>query len=188
MKTPRNPSPPVAWDPVSKFFHWSTAVLILVMVTLGWLAVTYPLSPEKLQLFNWHKSLGLFVLAWVTLRLAWRLAHRAPEPPVDSSPAEQRAARIAHGSLYILMFAMPITGWVINSAADFPLKWFGLFSVPPLVAPDKGVQDTAEAVHLILFWTLLGLVVLHAAAAVHHHRQRRNNVLTRMLPFTRVER
>lgn len=173
---------------MSKFFHWSTAVLILVMVALGWLAVTYPLSPAKLQLFNWHKSLGLFVLAWVTLRLAWRLAHRAPEPPVDSSPAEKRAARIAHGSLYILMFAMPITGWVINSAADFPLKWFGLFSVPPLVAPDKGVQDTAEAVHLILFWTLLGLVVLHAAAAVYHHRQRRNNVLTRMLPFTRGER
>lgn len=178
----------MAWDPVSKFFHWSTAMLIIVMVVLGWLAVTYPLSPAKLQLFNWHKSLGLFVLAWVALRLAWRMAHRAPAPPADSSPAEQRAARIAHGSLYILMLAMPISGWVINSAADFPLRWFGLFSVPPLVAPDKGIQDAAETVHFTLFWTLLGLVVLHAAAAVHHHRHRRNNVLTRMLPFTRRER
>lgn len=183
--TPHKPSPLLAWDPVSKFLHWSTAALIIVMVTLGWLAVTYPLSPAKLQLFNWHKSLGLLVLAWVALRLAWRLAHRAPEPPADSSPAEQRAARMAHGCLYILMFAMPISGWVINSAADFPLKWFGLFPVPPLVAPDKGVQDTAETVHLILFWILLGFVLLHIAAAVHHHRRRRNDVLTRMLPFTR---
>lgn len=185
MKTPCNPTTPAAWDPVSKFFHWSTAILVVAMFALGWMAVTYPMSPAKLQLFNWHKSLGLLVLAWVLLRLSWRLTHRAPEPPDGSSRTEQQAARVVHGSLYVLMIAMPVSGWVINSAADFPLKWFGLFPVPPVVEPDKGLQDAASAVHFILFWTLLGMILLHAAAALHHHWIRRNNVLRRMLPFTR---
>lgn len=183
MSTRRNP-PPAAWHPVSKLFHWSTALLIFVMFGLGWLAVTYPMSPTKLQLFNWHKSLGLFILAWVLLRLCWRLTHPPPPLPDALPRAERRAARLAHGGLYLLMIAMPVSGWIINSAADFPLKWFGLFAVPQLVAPDEHLQDTAEAVHFALFWTLLGVVILHAAAALHHHYVRKNNVLRRMLPFT----
>lgn len=183
MNTPHSPTPG-RWDPLSKLFHWSTAVLIFVMFPLGWLAVTYPMSPTKIQLFTWHKSLGLFILAWVLLRLLWRLTHRAPALPAELSRAERRAAHLSHAGLYCLMIAMPVSGWVINSAADFPLKWFGLFAVPQLVAPDKSLQDAAEAVHYVLFWTLLGVVILHAAAALNHHYIRRNDVLRRMLPFT----
>lgn len=176
--------PPAVWNPAAKLFHWSTALLIIVMFALGWLAVTWPLSPTKIQLFNWHKSLGLFILAWVLLRLSWRLTHPAPALPGELSRIERWAAHLSHGALYFLMLAMPVSGWVINSAADFPLKWFGLFSVPQLVAPDESLQDTAEAVHFTLFWTLLGIVVLHTAAALHHHYIRKNNVLRRMLPFS----
>jgi cytochrome b561 len=178
---------PVSWSTVARFFHWSTAVLILAMFVLGWLAVSYPLSPTKLKLFNWHKSLGLFVLAWVLLRLLWRLTHPAPALPAELSPAERWAARLSHGGLYCLMIAMPASGWVINSAADFPLKWFGLFAVPQLVAPDEALQDVAEAAHFTMFWALLVLIILHTAAALHHHFVRKNNVLRRMLPFTGAE-
>lgn len=186
MTKPRNP-PPAAWSPVSKLFHWSTALLIFVMFILGWLAVTYPMSPAKIQLFNWHKSLGLFILAWVVLRLSWRLTHPAPTLPDELSGPERWAAHGSHAALYFLMLAMPVSGWVINSAADFPLKWFGLFSVPALVEPDENVQDAAEMVHFLLFWTMLGFVVLHAAAALHHHYIRKNNLLRRMLPFTGIK-
>jgi len=184
MKPANEPSPR-AWSPASIFFHWSTAVLIVVMVALGWGAVSYPLSPTKLDLFRWHKSLGLLVLAWVLIRLAWRLAHRAPAPTPGVSRAEQQAAALSHGGLYLLMLAMPVSGWIINSAADFPLKWFGLFPVPQLVGPDEAIQNAAESVHFVLFWTLLVLIVLHVGAALHHHYVRKNDVLRRMLPFNR---
>lgn len=182
MRTPPE-QPPAAWGPAAKFFHWSTALLIIVMFGLGWLAVSYPMSPTKIQLFNWHKSLGLFILAWVLLRLAWRATHRAPALPAGMSRIERWAARLSHAFLYLLMLAMPASGWVINSAADFPLKWFGLFRVPALVEPDKQLQDAAETIHFTLFWTLLAVVVLHAAAALHHHYVRKDDVLRRMLPF-----
>lgn len=181
MKPAKEPSP-AAWSPASKFFHWSTAVLIVVMFGLGWAAVSYPLSPTKLDLFGWHKSLGLLVLAWVLIRLSWRLTHRAPAPPPGVSRTEQRAARLSHGGLYLLMLAMPVSGWIINSAADFPLKWFGLFPVPQLVGPDESIQHAAESVHFVLFWTLLALILLHVSAALHHHYVRNNDVLRRMLP------
>lgn len=155
------------------------------MMGLGWLAVSYPTSPAKIQLFNLHKSLGLFVLVWVILRLAWRLTHAAPAPPPGMRPLERRAARLSHAGLYCLMVAMPVSGWVINSAADFPLRWFGLFLVPSLTGPDEQLQDAAETVHFVLFWTLLGVVLLHAAAALHHHLVRGNDVLLRMLPNRR---
>jgi len=183
MNMPRQ-TPPAAWTPTAKVFHWSTAVLIAVMFGLGWIAVTYPMSPTKITLFNWHKSLGLFILAWVLLRLVWRLTHRAPALPDGLSRAERLGAHCSHAGLYLLMLAMPVSGWVINSAADFPLKWFGLFPVPQLAAPDEGLQETAETVHFILFCTLLGVVVVHVAAALHHHYVRKNDVLRRMLPFT----
>lgn len=176
------------WDAVSKLFHWSTAALIIAMIVLGWLAVSYPMSPSKIQLFNWHKSLGLFVLTWMVLRLVWRLTHPAPRLPGTMSGLERWLAHLTHGGLYLLLLAMPVSGWIINSAADFPLKWFGLFRVPQLVGPDKGIQDAAEAVHYAIFWLIAALVVIHAAAALYHHFVRRDDVLRRMLPFVTIRR
>lgn len=158
------------------------------MFTLGWLAVSYPMSPTKIQLFNWHKSLGLFILGWMILRLAWRLAHRAPALPAAMSRWERWSARASHAGLYLLLIAMPLSGWIINSAADFPLKWFGLFQVPQLVGPDERLQEIAETVHYILFWMIAIFVTIHAAAALHHHFIRRNDVLLRMLPFVKTEK
>lgn len=178
-------NPGDAWDPVSKFFHWSTAIAVVAMFALGWVAVSYPMSPAKIELFNWHKSLGLLILAWVALRAAWRASHPRPAPPPGMSRAERWAAHLSHALLYGLMIAMPLSGWVINSAADFPLKWFGLFQVPQIAAADEHLQDSAEGVHYVLSWTLLCVVLLHVAAAMHHHFARRSDVLRRMLPFVR---
>lgn len=168
---------------MAKFFHWSTALLIAAMFVLGWLAVTYPMSPTKIQLFNLHKSLGLFILAWTVLRLSWRMSHATPPLPAATPRAEKQAAHLAHAALYILIVVMPLSGWVINSAADFPLKWFGLFRVPQIVEPDKHLQDTAALVHFILSWTILAVLALHVAAALRHHFVKNNDVLRRMLPF-----
>ena len=175
----------IAWSPLAKFFHWSTALLIVAMFVLGWLAVGYPMSPTKIELFNLHKSLGLFILGWTILRLGWRLTHTTPPLPADVPSLERRAAHLAHAVLYVLIVAMPLSGWVINSAADFPLRWFGLFQVPQIVGPDEGLQDTAELVHFILSWTILAVLVLHVTAALRHHFVMKNEVLRRMLPFVK---
>jgi cytochrome b561 len=186
MKAIRNT--PTVWSPVAKLFHWSTALLIGAMFVLGWLAVTYPMSPTKIELFNLHKSLGLFILAWTLLRLGWRITHEAPPLPVDIRRAERRAARLAHAALYVLIIAMPFSGWVINSAADFPLKWFGLFRIPQIVGPNEGLQDIAELVHFTLSWTILAVLALHIVAALRHHFVMKNEVLLRMLPFVKSEK
>jgi cytochrome b561 len=184
-KNPPSSTPTAVWDAVTKLFHWSTALLILVMIVLGWLAVSYPMSPTKIELFTWHKSLGLFILAWTAFRLAWRATRRAPPLPEGMSRVEQWSARVSHTGLYLLLIGMPVSGWIINSAADFPLKWFGLFRVPQLVSPDERLQHIAEDVHYVLFWLIAILVIIHAAAAFHHHFVRRTDVLRRMLPSRR---
>ena len=179
---------PVAWSSALKLFHWTSVILMLVLFVLGWMAVVYPLSPAKLDLFKWHKSLGLLLMAWVIVWLAWRVMHRVPGLPGEMSPGEKRVTRLAHGLLFAAMIAMSISGWVINSSANFPLEWFGLFRVPQIAAPDKEIQDAASLVHLALFWTVIAVLIVHVAAALQHHFVRRDNILLRMLPFTKARK
>ena len=170
------------WGSVSKTFHWLIALLIFCMMMLGWVMVNWPLSPEKLELFNWHKSLGVTILTLVVLRLIWRLCNTTPTLPDHITALQSCVAKFNHWLLYSLMLAMPVSGWVINSAANFPLKWFGFVRVPNIAPVDKQLQTQAEIIHLSLFWIFLLLIVLHIAAALKHHYADKDNVLRRMLP------
>jgi cytochrome b561 len=171
-----------AWGGVAKVLHWSMAAGVLGMMALGWYAQGLPTSPTKLQLFAWHKSLGILLLALLVVRLAWRLANPVPQSPAGVPVWQRRAAALSHGLLYALMVAVPVSGWVIHSAANFPLKVFGLFRLPHLVGPSKAVQQAGEAVHLALFWVLAAVVLIHVLAALYHHFWLRDAVLRRMLP------
>lgn len=171
-----------SWGAVAKFLHWTIATLIFVQFALGWTAASWHLSPTKLDLFVWHKSIGLLVLLLVLLRLLWRFVNPVPTLPADTRPWERTAARLSHGLLYLLMLAIPLSGWVINSAAKVPFRVFWLFPLPAIVAPDKVLAELAKQVHFILFVTIATVVVLHMAAAFRHHFAKRNDTLTRMLP------
>ena len=170
------------WGTIAVGFHWLVALLIVALSALGWVAANWHLSPAKIALFMWHKSIGLVVLGLVILRLLWRALDPHPAFPQDMSCTEQRLATAVHLTLYSCMLAMPISGWVINSAAGFPFKLFGLWPVPNVAAPNESLQDSAELVHLSVFWLLAGAVGLHVLAALRHHFIRRNSVLRRMLP------
>ncbi len=167
---------------MAKTLHWGMALMILALFVLGWMAQGWPLSPTKIRLFFWHKSTGMLVLTLALFRIAWRLYDRRPPPPPGLPPWERGLARAVHGALYGIMLAMPLSGWIINSAAKFPFKVFGLVRLPALVVPDKDVQHLAEGVHLTLFWAFAVLLALHIAAALRHHWLRGNDVLLRMLP------
>jgi cytochrome b561 len=184
MRAPGLPiDSPASWGATAKFFHWLVALLIFSQFALGWLAVSWHLSPTKLNLFVWHKSIGMVVLVLVVARLAWRLTHPAPPLP-DSMPAwERAAAHASHVLLYVLMIGIPMAGWVVNSAAGVPFRIFRWVPLPAIVAPDKPTADSAALVHLWLGIALAVVVAVHIAAALRHHFVQRDNVLVRMLPF-----
>jgi cytochrome b561 len=171
-----------AWGAPAKLLHWAMAALILAQIALGIMAVAWRLSPTKLNLYFWHKSTGMLLLALLVLRLGWRLANRAPALPAGLPAWERSAAHAGHALLYLLMAALPVTGWIVNAAANIPLRIFGLIPLPAIVAPDKALADLAAWVHRGLFVLLALVLVAHIGAALRHHFVKRNSVLVRMLP------
>jgi len=173
-----------SWGAPAKLFHWVMAALILAQIALGLMAANWRLSPTKIELFFWHKSTGMLILALVALRLLWRLANPTPLLPPGMAAWERAAARLSHLLLYALMIALPVTGWIVNSASNVPFRIFWLIPLPAIVAPDEPTADLVAWVHGGLA-ALLGLVlVAHIGAALRHHFVKRNTVLIRMLPGT----
>ncbi|MDE2196098.1 MAG: cytochrome b [Gammaproteobacteria bacterium] len=177
---------PERYGIVAQALHWLIAALVAVQFVLGVKAHGLPLGLERLILLARHKSLGLTLFALVMLRLAWRMY--SPPPPWSSQAPLRTAARLSHGLLYALLLAMPIAGWLLSSASNLTVSWFGLFSLPDLVAPDRRLAHWLLLTHQTMAWLLLAVVVIHTGAAFWHHRILKDNVLTRMLPFTRRAR
>jgi cytochrome b561 len=172
------------WGAIAKFFHWIMALAILGNGIWGLWMTTMSPSMSKISVYALHKSIGLTVLALFLLRLLWRIVDRAP--PDEPAPLWQRwAAHAVHTALYVLIVALPLSGWLYNSLHGYPLQWFKLFSVPALAAKNDDMAHLAHAVHEYLFWLLVLVLVAHVGAAVKHHVFDRDNVLRRMLPFGR---
>lgn len=171
------------WGLVARTLHWTIALAVIGLVLLGLVMQELPNSPNKVQLYALHKSVGLSVLGLLVLRLVWRLVD--PRPPYPAAmPRWQRAlARVTHGLLYLLLLAMPLSGWLYNSAANFPLRWFGLFKVPPLTAANPELKPLALAAHEWGFYLLAALLALHVGAALKHHYLDRDRTLVAMLPL-----
>lgn len=170
------------WGAISQLLHWTIVVLILVMAYLGLTMTDLPNGPNKINTYALHKSIGLTILGLMTLRLLWRLYAGSP-PPVPNMPKwQERIADLSHLALYVLLFAIPLSGWVLNSAAGFPLQWFHLVNLPAIVGKNHDLHEFAEDAHETMFWILVGLVVVHAAAAFYHHLFQRDATLARMLP------
>lgn len=166
----------------ARLWHWLTAGLLCIQIPLAYLMMSQPLGPAKLGNYALHKSLGLSIFALTALRLAWRLVHRPPPLPPGIPTWQQRLGRLNQAILYFLMFAMPLTGWLNSSAANMPVSFFGLFTLPNLVAPDPERQEGFEASHEMQAYVLFTLVAVHALAALHHHFVKRDGVLRSMLP------
>jgi len=171
----------IAWGTVSMLLHWLVVLLVLVAATLGLVMDEMPNSMTKLRVFALHKSLGITVLALMLLRLAWRLLGGRPAA-LPMARWQAFSASVTHWLLYAVLLAMPLSGWLYNSASNFPLQWFGLFNLPALVERDRDIREWAHDAHETLFWVIVALVALHAAAALWHHLVLRDATLERMLP------
>ncbi|HEY2624848.1 cytochrome b [Dyella sp. Tek66A03] len=173
------------WGSVAKFLHWTTALLILGNGIFG---LAMDLASSPMQQINWlalHKSIGLTVLALLLLRLLWRW--RDDRPVEEPAPRWQKiAAHSVHGLLYLLIAALPLSGWWFNSISGKPLQFFKLFNLPALTQANPAMRHTAHALHEYMFWILVAVLVPHIAGALKHHLFDRDNVLLRMLPYRRL--
>lgn len=168
--------------------HWLVAGLVLAGFAVGTYAVGLEVSPAKLKLYSWHKWIGITILLLMLARLAWRLWHSPPALPAAMPRWEQRMAATVHGLLYLLLFALPLSGWLMSSAAGFPVVYLGVLPLPDLVGKDKALAETLKTVHDWLNNGLFLLITLHVAAALKHHFRDRDTVLARMLPFLMREK
>lgn len=163
--------------------HWLMALLVFVTFPVGVVMHEMALSPDKLRMLSYHKWLGVTVLILVVVRLAWRANH-APAPLHASIPQWQRlAAQGVHVLLYALLFAIPLSGWLMSSAKGFQTVYLGVLPLPDLLAKDKVLGDALSALHQVLNITLLALLVIHIAAALKHQFVDRDGTLARMIPF-----
>ena len=175
---------------VAILLHWTSALCVLVLIGLGLTMAHAALTPmRQFQLYQWHKSVGITVLALTVLRVLWRLSHRPPAHPAGMPPRERRAASAAHGLLYLLLVGLPLTGWAVVSLSpfDIPTVLYGLLPWPHLplnaLVPDQAAAEGAlKQVHAYGAWLLAALLVLHVAAALRHHLILHDDVLRRMLP------
>ena len=168
---------------VAIVFHWLIALLIIGSFTMGLVMTDMPgLTPTKLKYYSWHKWAGVTILLLATLRLLWRLTHAAPAYP-NSMPAWQKtSANALHGLLYVLMFAVPLSGYFYTLSAGFPVVYFGLFELPVLIAKNEALKPVLKEVHFWLNMVLAGTVGMHVAAALKHHFIDRDGIVKRMLP------
>jgi cytochrome b561 len=160
--------------------HWLVALLIFAAFPLGVYMHDLPLSPDKLKLYSYHKWLGVTVFVLVAVRLGWRLTHTPPPLSDGMAVWERRASAIVHGLLYVLMIAIPLSGWLMSSAKGFQTVWFGVLPLPDLLEKNRELGDLLAGVHKALNFTLLALVILHVAAAFKHHFIERQPFLQRM--------
>ncbi len=166
----------------AKSLHWAMAILLFGLLALGFYMHDLPLSPEKLQLYSWHKWAGVTAFLLVLVRLAWRVAHRPPALPASMPKLMQLAAHAGHLALYLLMLAIPLSGWLMSSAKGFQTVWFGVLPIPDLLEKNKELGAQLAEVHEALAILFILTLLAHIGAALKHHFIDKDDILTRMLP------
>ena len=183
-----------SWGSLSKALHWIIVLLIINQWVIAERAASLPKGPALINALAWHKSFGITILLLAVIRLLWRWMNPTPVLPGTLKPYERALASFTHATLYVLLFIMPLSGWMMSSARGFPVAWFGFFpkswfgsvQLPDLVPKNKPLYDAMLTTHQILQWVLYAVVALHVLAALKHHFMLKDNVLKRMLPFTKV--
>jgi cytochrome b561 len=173
------------WGSVSITLHWTIAALILcVQVPVGLSMEAVGRGPLQDLLYNIHKNNGLLVFTLAVIRLSWRWSNPVPRLPADLPAWQATAARTTHRLLYLLLFLMPISGFLYTTLSGYPVPVLGLYDLAQVMPRSKPWGDAMKIVHLTGQWLLYLVVALHVAGALQHHLQRQDGVLRRMLSST----
>ena len=165
-----------------KFFHWLLTILIIGMIVFGYCLDSIVDKPTKMFCIQLHKSIGLTILALMVMRLLWRWLNISPTLPKDMPLWERFVARLTHILLYVVVFMMPLSGWLASTASGYSPRFFWLFNVSaPGIANNKALGDFIFNFHVYGAYILIALLVLHILASLKHHFINKDDVLTRML-------
>lgn len=164
----------------ARVLHWAMALLLFSLLLAG-LAMVQSLQTWHLTLLAAHKSFGVLALLLAVIRLAVRITHTPPALPTSLPAAQKHAAHATQVLLYVAMFAMPLTGLLMQGAAGRPVNVLGLFTVPALLPVDLRAYGLLRELHGWGAWGLIALVLLHVTAALHHGLIKRDKVLRSML-------
>lgn len=178
MAEPRN-----RYSIVSLVLHWGIAALVLTQILL---IAAGDASGETAarQLVGVHKAVGLTILVLTLARIGWRLANPAIRLPAAMPRWEKLAASATHVLFYVLLLALPLTGWAASSAGGREIEWFGLFQWPLLpIEQSRDLARSLMGLHRLAVKLLYVLMALHILAAFKHQFINRDNVLHRMIPL-----
>lgn len=168
---------------VSKFLHWSVAGLIVAQYVLAELAENAEHNDkilEQLALLANHKSIGITILVLALIRLIYRLLSPVPSLPSSMVKWQVNASKASHFLLYGLLFALPISGWLMSSAKAYTVSWFNLFSLPDLVTSSDSLAELMQQSHHYLSEALFVIAAIHILAALKHHVIDKDDVLNLM--------
>lgn len=166
---------------LAQALHWATSALVLAVLPLAWVATALPRdSGWKPAMFQFHKSVGLTLLALVVARILWRALH-PPPPEATEPPALALLAKASHWLLYAIFLIMPVSGYLLSAYNGSTTQYFYLFAIPGF-EKDPALHDAFKGMHLVGQWAVYALVGLHVAATAWHVAMRRDYVLERMLP------
>jgi cytochrome b561 len=171
---------------VAIFFHWTVAVLVVIVGTLGLLHDSWPHATQA-KWINVHALIGLAVWLLLMVRFAWRQLHRPPEMPSHVGEWFRRTSSLVHLLMYLLLFVIPMVG-IITFIWHGRVFDFGLFRIDPQVRSDRAIFHPTEDIHGYLAYALFGLIGVHVLAVLWHHFVRHDGVLLRMLPGHRIDR
>lgn len=168
------------YNKLAKIFHWLSAILVIGLFAAGYWMVDLSYYSEWYKTAPyWHKSVGLCFVAFTLARLIWKLLSNAPA--IEGSAFEKKAAVFAHNLIYILLFTMFLSGYLISTADGRGIDVFNWFEVPGLGSFIENQEDLAGQVHEYTAYILIGLSSLHALAALKHHFMNKDNTLKKML-------
>ena len=170
---------------IAILFHWAMALMVIGLAGLGLYMVTLPdvgFNTTKIMLILYHKEFGVLALVLLAARFAWRVTHLLPQLVARLPDWQKLAARFVHLCFYVLMFALPITGWLMSSVASIPVSFFGLFTLPDFLPRDDYRFRQLIDVHKWLGYLLILFIFVHALAALRHHFLFKDDTLRRMLP------
>jgi cytochrome b561 len=166
----------------AKALHWLIVALLIAQFIFAWTMPHIGRNTPITTLISLHFTFGVIILAVAIVRLVWRAKHAEPAPQDGLPPWQLFTARVVHWLLYVLLFVVPILGWINASWRGMPIVMFGL-ELPQLVGTRAaGWQWTGRWHVLLAEYAMLGLVGLHVLAVLYHYFIRRDGVLQRMLP------
>lgn len=164
------------WSVSSRFFHWISAILLLVT----WIMMLLYINFDSSVYIGLHKAFGISLLFWMIARVINRVFTKAP-PPVPMPKWQLLMSKLSHFVLYALLIAMPFAGLMMSVYGGRPVDIFGLFEIPVFVTPDRSAARFYNDVHTDIIWPMIiAFTLIHIGAALYHQFVKKDNLISRM--------